>query len=271
MLVRTLAAILLLALAGLGHAAPPPDYTLYWSDEFDQDGAPNRRKWSYDTVGNASRWWSEQEQFYTERRLANARVEDGLLILETRKESSEASKEQFDGREFTSARLVTQRHKRFKYGFFEVRAKLPCAAGQFPAIWLLGYGRYPLSGEIDILEMASPGWVTANAHTAETKQLKKNLQAGRHLLTACDQFHSYQLEWLPDRLIFLIDGDEYHRIERQGSSSHSWPFQSYQYLILNVSIGGRSHGGKTVDRSAFPARMEVDYVRVYKKPKRTRR
>jgi beta-glucanase (GH16 family) len=103
-------------------------------------------------------------QFYTARRKENARVENGHLIIEARKES-------WEGRDYTSARLVSRNKGDWTYGRFEVRAKLPSGRGAWPAIWMLptgwSYGGWPRSGEIDIMEHVGfdPDVIHVSVHT----------------------------------------------------------------------------------------------------------
>ncbi|MGI9173875.1 MAG: glycoside hydrolase family 16 protein, partial [Rhodothermales bacterium] len=124
-------------------------WQLVWSDEFDYEGLPDSAKWGYEVGGHG--WGNDELQYYTERRLENARVEDGLLVIEARQEP-------FEGRDYTSARLVSRDKGEWTYGRFEARAKLPSGRGTWPAIWMLAaettYGNayWPDNGEIDIME-----------------------------------------------------------------------------------------------------------------------
>ena len=85
-----------------------------WSDEFDYTGLPDSSRWSYDVGGHG--WGNGEEQFYTEGPTQNARVEDGVLTIEARREYKE-------GRPYTSARFVTKGKGDWTYGRFEVRAR----------------------------------------------------------------------------------------------------------------------------------------------------
>src|ERR1051325_641598 len=78
---------------------PVGPWRLVWSDEFDYNGLPDAKKWDYDVGGEG--WGNRELQFYTARRKENARVENGHLIIEARKES-------WEGRDYTSARLVSR-------------------------------------------------------------------------------------------------------------------------------------------------------------------
>src|SRR6478752_6987767 len=67
--------------------AQAPDkhpWKMVWNDEFDYKGLPDTSKWKYN-VG-AGGWGNNELQFYTSNRLENARVENGALIIEARKE-----------------------------------------------------------------------------------------------------------------------------------------------------------------------------------------
>src|SRR4026208_2586222 len=139
-------------------------WRLVWSDEFDYNGLPDPKKWSYDVGGHG--WGNKELQYYTERRKENARVENGKLIIEARRDS-------WEGHEYTSARLVTKGKGDWTYGRFEVKAKLPSGRGTWPAIWMLpterSYGEsyWPDNGEIDIMEHVGydPDVVHGSAHT----------------------------------------------------------------------------------------------------------
>src|SRR5215469_12052083 len=139
------------------------DWKLVWSDEFDKPGLPDSTKWGYETgfVRN------HEKQFYTGGRRENARVENGTLIIEARKE-------QYKDAEYTSASLTTQGKASWAYGRIEMRAKLPTGRGIWPAFWMLGTGhgkgvKWPDCGEIDIMELVGfhPETVEAHCHTAK--------------------------------------------------------------------------------------------------------
>jgi len=126
---------------------PEDSYRLVWSDEFDYSGLPDNSKWSYDIGGDG--WGNKEAQYYTDSRLQNAEVKDGFLFIN-------ALQEDFEGKKYTSARLVTRSKGDWTYGRFEIRAKLPDGRGMWPAIWMLPtdreYGEGFNSGEIDIME-----------------------------------------------------------------------------------------------------------------------
>lgn len=134
------------ALSGPAHAAdvasPPPGYKLVWSDEFDYEGLPDPAKWNYEEgfVRN------NEAQFYTRARKENAHIENGMLVIEARKEHFQkpaaragrhdkaSAKPSADYAEYTAASLITLGRASWQFGRIEVRAKLPHGQGVWPAI-----------------------------------------------------------------------------------------------------------------------------------------
>jgi beta-glucanase (GH16 family) len=267
--------VLVLSLAacgGSGDAVPaappvaagpaPAGYRLVWADEFDRPGLPDAARWSYDTGRNREGWWNNERQYYAAERTQNSVVEGGRLRITARKESLSTLPD-WGGQAYSSARLITRGKASWTYGFFEVRARLPCGTGTWPAIWMLGNGgRWPQDGELDILEHTGrdPERVFSTVHTAAGSG-GSGRGAGRALATACSAFHDYQMHWTAERIVFSVDGVEHFRYVNPGTGSAAWPFDAPQFVILNLAIGGDLGG--PVDDAIFPVRMEVEHVRVY--------
>jgi beta-glucanase (GH16 family) len=251
--------------------AIPRGYRKVWSDEFDRGTAPDPRKWRYDVEHNRTGWPNNELEYYSDNRRENARIENGRLIIEARRERL-ADRPDFGGQDYTSARLITQGLASWTNGFVTVRAKLACGNGVWPAIWMLGTDSaagWPALGEIDIMEHV--GWDKGRIHgTIHTKAYNHVLhtQKGADTMApdACDAFHDYQLDWNQDRLLIGMDGRAYMRFDndRKGDPA-TWPFAKSEFLILNVAVGGWGSQQGGVDPNAFPSRMEVEYVRVYQK------
>ncbi|HEX5182952.1 MAG TPA: glycoside hydrolase family 16 protein [Allosphingosinicella sp.] len=259
--------LLLLLLAAPAAAAPPPGYTLVWSDEFESGTAPDPRKWSWDTEANAQRWWHDEAEYYSANRPENARIENGHLVIEVRREDLKRMKG-YAGQQYSSARLITRDKAEWTYGFFEIRAKLPCNRGGWPAIWLVGPA-WPAGGEIDIMEQLGfdPTTIYGTLHSPETEQGHAHDGDKTIVPDACAAFHDYQAEWTPAAITLLVDGKPYYHFDKPAhATAGNWPFATPEFLILNVAMGGAWAGQKGIDDNALPARMEVDYVRVYRKP-----
>lgn len=247
-----------------------PGWTLVWSDEFDTNGLPDTAKWDYDTGRNKDGWYNNELQYYARNRPENARVEGGRLIITARREALTSAAD-YGGQNYTSARLLTRGKADWIYGFFEVRAKLPCARGSWPAIWMLGSGGvWPDDGEIDIMEQTgqNKGEVLGTIHTRAYNYFNGTLGPGqggkRTLADACNAFHNYQLTWDADRIEIGIDGANYFTYANPKTGDYArWPFDRPQFLLLNLAIGGDLGG--VVDDASLPTRLEIDYVRVYRR------
>lgn len=236
-------------------------WQLVWSDEFDYEGLPDPEKWSYDTGYIAN----NEKQYYTEARLENARVEGGHLIIEARKENME-------GFDYTSARLVTRGKQTWVYGRFEIRARVPAGRGTWPAIWMLGENirevGWPACGEIDIMEYVGydPNTFHGNVHTAAYNHIiKTNRGNSVEVDRPWETFHVFAIEWFEDRIDFFLDGEKYFTFEKEADDDAVWPFDKPHYLLLNLAIGGNWGGREGIDDSLFPHQFLVDYVRIYQK------
>jgi len=248
----------------------PQGYELVWSDEFDTPGLPDATKWAYDTDRNSAGWYNNELQYYASARAENSRIENGVLMITARREDlSTLGLTDWGGQQYSSARLVTRDLASWTGGFFEVRAKLPCGVGTWPAIWMLSAPpetAWPDDGEIDIMEHVGfdPGVVHGTVHTgAHNHSLGTHRTAKTTVADACQQFHRYQLTWSDSRITIGVDDRNYYQYSNDGSGNAAWPFDSPQYLILNIAVGGDWGGQQGVDDGIFPVTMEVDYVRVY--------
>lgn len=263
-----------------GFAAQAADWKLVWSDEFDKPGLPDAAKWNYEKgfVRN------NELQFYTEKRLENARVESGNLVIEARKErfANPSFRPAASGRpqsrrgaefaDYTSASLTTYGKASWLYGRVEVRAKLPSARGTWPAIWMLGTNihqvGWPACGEIDIMEFVGhqPGVIHGTIHTQSYNHTKKNSRGSRLAMAdVSDKFHVYAMEWDAENIRLFVDDHCYVTCPNDKKGEGSWPFDKAQYLILNLAIGGAWGGQQGVDAESFPQKYLIDYVRIYQK------
>jgi len=231
-----------------------------WQDEFDNNGAPDASKWSYEIGGSG--WGNNELQYYTNGN--NASVEDGKLEIV-------AKKEIVAGRAYTSTRMVTRGKGDFLYGRFEVRAKLPKGRGTWPAIWMLSsenqYGPWPSSGEIDIMEHVGYDLnkVHCSVHSAAYNFTRGNQKSSSLVIpTATDDFHNYRVDWTPYAVRGYIDDEMYFEFTNENSGFTKWPFNKKFFMILNIAVGGNWGGAQGVDDNIFPKSMLIDYVRVYK-------
>ena len=233
---------------------------LVWNDEFNYKGLPDSTKWGYDVGGDG--WGNHELQYYTNKKTANARVENGSLVIEAKKET-------IGKNAYSSARLVTKGKYDFTYGHIDVRAKLPKGLGTWPAIWMLGSAtplKWPDDGEIDIMEHVgyNQGVIHASAHTKKYFHSIGTQKTATTSLPDCsDAFHVYSLEWDAESIIMLIDNKAYFTFKNEHTGKEAWPFDKPFHLLLNIAVGGDWGGQKGVDENVFPQKMEIDYVRVY--------
>ena len=252
------------------------EWKLVWSDEFDKPGLPDSAKWGYEEgfVRNNER------QFYTRDRRENARVEDGKLVIEARKEHFKIPQGDSRGKgkhgkgleyaDYTSASLITLDKASWTYGRIEVLAKLPTGQGTWPAIWTLGTNMrqvgWPACGEIDIMENVGfdPNVIHGNIHTKSYNHVQHTNKGSKITIAKpYEDFHVYAIEWRPDRMDFFVDKTNYFTFKNEGKGDAAWPYDKPQYLILNIAVGGAWGGQRGIDDSIFPQRMYIDYVRVY--------
>ena len=243
------------------------EWKLVWQDEFDYVGLPDPDKWILEHKGDG--FGNNELQFYTPRK-ENVWVEDGVLKITARKEK-------YQGRDYTSAKLMSKGKGDFLYGRFEVRAKMPKGKGVWPAVWMLPsgskYGIWPNSGEIDIVEFVGydPSRIHGTVHTANYNHMI-NTQKGTSVVVdgAADNFYVYSMEWSPSGIKWFVDDKLYYEFDNDegnnpDNSSRNWPFDQPFYLILNLAFGGDWGGAQGLDPNFTESSMIVDYVRVYSK------
>ena len=245
--------------------------TLVWNDEFSTNGLPDSSKWAYDTYRNKDGWYNNELQYYGNARLQNSSISNGVLSVTAVREpiaKANFSDSRTAGYSFSSARLITQGKYTFTYGFVEVRAKLPCSLGTWPAIWMLGSsaGTWPDIGEIDIVEQRGTN-NAAKQTVLATLHMRANYGGGgitatRSLADACTAFHKYQLTWSANKIELGVDGTVFNSYTKPaGATNSNWPFDKPQYLLLNLAMGGDLGGA--VSAAFSRDSMQVDYVRVY--------
>lgn len=271
------AALLLATVSGTAAAADAEpaksDWKLVWSDEFNRDGPPDPRNWTFERgfVRNNELQWYQPD---------NARCKNGFLIIEARRERKSNpnfvanSSDWKTGREFaeyTAASLISRGLRQWQYGRFEMRGRIDTRAGLWPAFWTLGVdGEWPANGEVDVMEfyrgslLANVAWGTSRRWNAKWDAVKKPLSEFADPDWS-KKFHVWRMDWDAQSIRLYVDGALLNETSLKetinGDGSGKNPFRQPHYLLLNLAVGGQNGGDPS--ETAFPARFEVDYVRVY--------
>lgn len=187
----------------------------------------------------------EEQQYYDPSAL---NFSDGMLRIT-------ASEEPAGGKPYTSGAIASFEHYEIKYGYVEMRAQVPKGQGLWPAFWMLSTNLKDPT-EIDIAEFKgqNPHRVLTSLHWGLGPNSNHT-----STYTGADYsagFHTYAVDWRPDRVVWYVDGMERHRV-----TDHIPDVP--MYLIANLSVGGRYPGppdATTPDKAEY----KIDYIRVYK-------
>ncbi|WP_456243348.1 family 16 glycosylhydrolase [Thalassotalea algicola] len=192
--------------------APVSDWQLVWNDEFDA-AEIDSSKWTHEV--NCNGGGNNEKQCYTDNS-DNSYLADGVLHIVALPAEQGAEKP------YTSARLNSKYKGDFKYGRFEVRAKLPFGQGSWPAFWMLPtdeyYGGWPKSGEIDVLEALNLKTVDEEGNAESRvhgtlhygKDWPNNVHSGTSYtlpdnVNPADDFHTYAIEWQEGEIRWYVD------------------------------------------------------------------
>ncbi|WP_345276612.1 glycoside hydrolase family 16 protein [Litoribaculum gwangyangense] len=252
-------------------------YKLVWNDEFNYNGKPDSTKWIYEYgfVRN------EELQWYQPK---NATCKNGVLLIEGRREIvqnpnyvaiSSDWKENREHAYYTSASLKTEGLASWKYGVFEIRARIDSTLSSWPAIWTLGNNNpWPANGEIDIMEfyiknneqsiLANAAWLGKYPRIVWDSKVIPLAYFLKKDPDWVKKFHIWRMEWDQNSIKIYIDNELINKISQKKAKNPDGfkPFNQEHYLLLNLAIG--SNGGDPTD-SKFPISYEVDYARIYQK------
>jgi beta-glucanase (GH16 family) len=245
----------------------------------------DRTKWNVvitgRTVNNEQQAYVDSaENIYIARGAAAEGATDGALVIQPRFHQAFQTPEHrsFD---FTSGRLESAGKVEFTYGVVSARIRLTAGAGLWPAFWTLGNGRWPDSGEMDIMEnVGDPTWTSVALHgpgySGNTPLGKRRTFPAGADVTG---WHVYSMDWTTDGFVFRIDDQELYRATRAMVEQYGrWAYDSPKFLIVNFALGGNYPHGVNKTETPYPgipqstvdlikagnARMLVDWIKVRK-------
>jgi len=239
-----IAAVALVLLAG---HTPAPAQTLF-VDEF-SGREIDRAKWNVIVTG---RTVNNEQQAYVDSPDV-LYVNDGALVIQPRFRPGFKTP-QGNTFDFISGRLDTRTKFTFTYGTAAARMKLAGGAGLWPAFWALGDGRWPDTGEIDIMEhVGDPTWTSVALHGpgyfGDTPLVKRAPVRNASI----DDWHVYSVDWTADTLVFRTDGRETYRVTREMVEKYGqWSFDNPKHLLVNLALGGNYPFG--VNKAETPYR-----------------
>ena len=254
-------------------AAPPPQqqstssgipdgYRQVFSEEF-QSRSLNGSKWQ--SRYRWGPWWTinSEQQFYVdslnEPDFGHSPFEfdgENLTITATRTPSHLLGKA--NNKEYLSGALTTYGKFKMRYGYVEMRARLPKGKGLWPAFWLLHNQEGGKRPEIDVVEMLgdTSNKVYQTYHYYDNWSLRSTPSYQHWGSDFSQNFHTFGMKWEPGRITWYVDG------KATNSFSDGNVAAEDMYLLVNLAVGG-SWPGSPNGNTSFPARLSIDYIRAY--------
>lgn len=200
----------------------------------------------------------------------NARIEDGKLVFEARREPDNS---------ITSAHLLMP-DKAIRYGTIIWKdVRFSKGTGTWPALWLWvpeGSARYTSrdmtpaggnddlkNGEIDVMEWvgADPAQVNASAHSY-LHYGGHGVRSGQMVIADPYGAHDYSLEWTPGRLAFAVDGRVYYTLlKAPGDGPADWSYDQKFMPVMNLAMGGDWGGYKKTEGKFLPDGIDTRFTR----------
>lgn len=197
------------------------DYKFVWGDEFDSETL-DKNKWSTEVTKMGGR-----NVLIVEDTENTIKVKDGALVMTAYKDE--------EGNYHVPNSVHTKTTMNYKYGYAEIRAKLPLEMGCFASYWTRGVSDNPSTSlapgnldhyaEVDMFEVFQNGGkqcVGGNILKNFPGQADKNWYATpmdwtQQVVLPDEEFHTYGYEWTPDEINLYFDGEIYAHFDMRNS------------------------------------------------------
>lgn len=211
--------------------------------------------------------WNGEQQIYVDPRYGGSnttplgldpfRVKEGILTIVASRTPPELKSVLFNN-EYVSGILTTQGKFTQKYGYFEMRSKIPAGVGVWPAFWMLADdGGWP--PEIDVMEgrgQQHDNIVMTTHWRIPATGVVEHCGFDFAVADTRNEFHNYGVLWLRDRIIYYID--------RRPVSEIKVPvgFDAPMYMIVNLAMGSKTLEGVGFVDGLSPNVVEFDIDRI---------
>lgn len=240
----------------------PDGYRMVFNDEF-RSSSLDRSKWTSRYRWGPSWTINNEQQYYVDALndsgFGHSPFEldgENLTISATKTPGNLKSKA--NNKNYLSGTLTTHGKFKMRYGYVEMRARLPKGKGLWPAFWLLHNQENGIRPEIDVVEMLGNNTqvVYQTYHHFNNGQLRSTPTYEVWKTDFSAGFHTYGMQWEPGKITWYVDG------EARNSYANGSVAAEDMYLLVNLAVGGNWPGSPD-GNTRFPAKLTIDYIRAY--------
>ena len=238
-----------------------------WAPFFDGGFDEETHTWiGYDDPNKRTLKGNKEQQIYVDQEYTGASeqslnlnpffIKEGVLNIVAQRTPASLQKSLY-GYQYYSGLITTRKSFAQRYGYFEMRAKLPEGKAIWPAFWLLPVDKsWP--PELDIVELVGqqPDLIVTTAHWGESLANYQSSGCRTQLTSATKSFHLYGAYWQPKKVTFYIDRQPIAEIATPDAMNKP------MYMLLNLAIGGKMVGVADQE-TPVPAKFEIDWVAAY--------
>ena len=246
-------------------SAVPSGYQLAFSEDFNSNRVDSskwntRYRWGpYWTINN-------EEQFYVDSLNDSGFGHspfsfDGNNMTLSAIRTPSNLRDKSNGKSYLSGAMTTYGKFRMRYGYVEMRARMPAGRGLWPAFWLLHDHENGNRPEIDIVEMigSRPTIAYQTYHYYDNWNLRSTPTYEARGPDYSQDFHTYGMKWEPGKITWYVDGRATNSYSSGNVSNED------MYILVNLAIGG-AWAGSPDGSTPFPANFTIDYIRAYRRP-----